>query len=141
MYADDATVAAILEMEGDVLVDYFGTWSGQTQVAEFTWRTDCANGALIQRQQFGALHVAHAGSDAEVAVELPPIEHFVDDTRAMLAHVARQLLDGVARPVPSGIDHLKTMALTCACDESSTTGRPVVMRAFYEQHRVPAQWR
>lgn len=140
MYRDDATVVTMLEMTGDILVNYFGTWSGQTGVNEFTWRTDCEHGSLIQRHQFADLSVIEKGSNEEKLVDIPPMEYFVDDTRAMLAHIARQLLDGVDRPVPSGIDHLKTMALTVACEESDKSGQPVVMREFYERHNVPAHW-
>ncbi len=141
MYQDDATVAAMLEMTGDLLVNYFGTWSGQTKVSEFLWRTDCASGALLQHQQFSDLRVASPDERGERRIELPPIENFVDDTRAMLNHIARQLIENVARPDPSGIDHLKTMALTAACEESDMTGQPVVMRDFYERHNVPEEWR
>lgn len=141
MYRDDATVVATLEMTGDLLVNYFGTWSGQTKVSEFLWRTDCSSGALLQHQQFGDLRVAGTDENDERPIELPPIENFVDDTRAMLNHIARQLIENVARPDPSGIDHLKTMALTAACEESDMTGQPVVMRDFYERHNVPEEWR
>jgi predicted dehydrogenase len=134
MYADDATVAAMLEMTGGLLVNYFGTWSGQTKAQEFLWRTDCANGALLQYEQFADLRVVRPGSDVQTPIDLPPIENFVDDTRAMLADIARQLLAGVERPHPSGVDHLKTMALTVACDESNVTGKPVEMAEFYARH-------
>ena len=73
----------------------------------------------------------------QTPIELPPIENFVDDTRAMLADVSRQMLAGVARPHPSGIDHLKTMALTVACDESNVSGRPVELAEFYDRHGMP----
>jgi predicted dehydrogenase len=141
LYADDATVTAILDMTDGLLVNYFGTWSGQTKVNEFLWRTDCAEGSLLQYQQFSDLRMAKRDSREEVRIDLPTIENFVDDTRAMLADVARQLLSGVAQPHPSGIDQLKTMALTVACEESAVTGRPVEMAEFYDRHQVPAAWR
>ena len=140
MYADDATVTTLLEMTGDILVDYFGTWSGSTKVNQFLWRTDCAEGSLFQHQQFSDLRVARADDSEPVLVETPEIENFVDDTRAMLSHIAQQLLDGVALPVPSGRDHLKTMALTAACEEADVSGQPVEMTEFYARHNVPEHW-
>jgi predicted dehydrogenase len=140
MYRDDATVVATLEMTGDLLVNYFGTWSGQTKVQEFLWRTDCASGAVLQHQQFGDLRVAIGDEKEGRHIELPPIENFVDDTRAMLKHIAEQVLDDVTAPIPSGIDHLKTMALTVACEESNDTNKPIEMAEFYARHNVPAEW-
>lgn len=141
MYADDATVAALIEMDNGMLVDYFGTWAGQTLRHEFAWRTDCERGALVQRDQFSDLHLIRPDSDVEELVPTPEIENFVDDTRAMLNHIALQLLDGVERPHPSGLDHLRTMALTVACDESNVSGEPVMMSDFYDRHGVPEAWR
>jgi hypothetical protein len=110
-------------------------------VQEFLWRTDCERGSLLQHQQFADLRVARPDSSEETPVELPPIENFVDDTRAMLADIVRQLRAGAARPHPSGVDHLKTMALSAACEESDVTGRPVEMAEFYARHNVPERWR
>jgi predicted dehydrogenase len=145
MYRDDATVAATLEMRaaGDdrtLLVNYFGTWMGRSQVNEFEWRTDCELGALLQLEQFSKLHIAYPGDLQPRPIELPEVEPFVDDTRALLADVCRQLRAGIVRPHPSGLDHLKTMALTTACEESSTSGRPVEMAGFYRRHGVPQRW-
>jgi predicted dehydrogenase len=141
MYRDDATVAALLELEGDLLVDYFGTWSGQTKVNEFLWRTDCQNGALFQHEMFADLRIARGTSATEVQkLELPEQERLVDDARVMLRDVVAQLRDGHLRPHPSGVDHLKTFGLIAACEESDTTGQPVVMREFFERHSVPAEW-
>jgi predicted dehydrogenase len=142
MYQDDATVTAILELTGGVLVDYFGTWSGQTKVDQFLWRTDCDAGALFQYGLFSDLRVVRgAASDRMEEVPLPPQERQIDDTRAMLSHVLVQLLDGALHPEPSALDHLKTFAATCACEESSDTGRPIEIAEFLDRHGVPAAWR
>jgi hypothetical protein len=93
-----------------------------------------------QHHQFSDLRLARPGSKEEVVVELPPIEHFVDDTRAMLADIVRQLREGVDVPHPSGVDHLRTMALTAACEESHIGGQPIEMAEFYTRHQVPARW-
>ena len=125
-------------MTGDLLVSYFGTWQGQTQMNEFSWRTDCTKGALLQREQFSDLTIIHRTQREPRPVPLPEQERLVDDTRLMLTDVAEQLLAGVAVPEPSGIDHIKTFALVAACEASSVSGRPVVMAEFYEEHGVPA---
>ena len=139
-YQHEATVSAMLEMSGDLLVDYFGTWSGQTKVQEFIWRTDCQHGSLLQQHQFGELFVARSDDHELEKIDLPSMEYFVDDTRALFKHITEQLLDGIAQPIPSGIDHLKTMALTVACEESNDTGKPIEMTEFYTRHDVPAEW-
>lgn len=141
MYRSNATVAALFEMTGDLLVDYFGTWSGQTKVNGFLWRTDCSNGSLFQHEMFSDLRIAR-GIDATTVepLNLPEQERLVDDARLMLPHVVAQLRQGKLRPHPSGIEHLKTFGAIAACEESSRTGRPVVMREFFEQHNVPEAW-
>ncbi len=145
MYRDDATVAALLEMtspasDRTILVDYFGTWMGRSQTNEFHWRTDCDVGALLQLEQFSRLHVAYPGDLEPRPVDLPEIEAFVDDARGLLADVCLQIADGIANPHPSGVDHMRTMALTVACEESSVTGQPVEMAEFYRRHGVPERW-
>jgi predicted dehydrogenase len=140
-YRDDATVAALLEMEGDLLVDYFGTWQGQTKVNEFMWRTDCSGGALFQHEMFADLRIARGTGATQVErIDLPEQEQLVDDARLMLTDVVTQLQAGSRRPHPSGVDHLKTFALVAACEESDVTGQPVVMQEFYERHGMPPEW-
>jgi hypothetical protein len=123
-----------------LLVSYFGTWQGQTQMNEFSWRTDCTKGALLQREQFSDLNIIQPYEREPRPVSLPEQERLIDDTRLMLTDVAEQLLAGVAVPEPSGIDHIKTFALVAACEASSVSGRPVVMAEFYEEHGVPQRW-
>ena len=141
MYRDDATVVATLEMTGGLLVNYFGTWSGQTQANQFLWRTDCADGSLFQYDLFADLRITRGRATAAITpIPLPPQEPLVDDARLMLTHVVQQLLAGELHPVPSGIDHLKTFGLIAACEESHETGRPVTMADFYARHHVPTHW-
>jgi predicted dehydrogenase len=141
MYQDDSTVAAVLEMARGLLVHYSGTWSAQTKMDEFLWRTDCDQGALFQRAMFSDLRIAR-GRDAETVetIPLPAQEPLVDDARLLLTDVARQVLAGNLRPHPSGIDHLKTFGVIAACEESHLTGRRIEMREFLECHAVPQQW-
>jgi predicted dehydrogenase len=140
MYEDDASVFALLEMEGGLLVNYFGTWSGETKQRWFSWRTDCPEGAVWQREMFRDLAIVRKGSDTPEPVDLPEQESLVDDARAMFTDICDQLLAGVDEPVPSGRDHIKTLALTVACEESSKTHAVVEMAEFYARHGIPAEW-
>lgn len=140
MYADDASVFALLEMEGGLLVNYFGTWSGETKQRWFSWRTDCPEGAVWQREMFRDLAIVRKGSDTPEPVELPEQESLVDDARAMFTDICEQLLAGVEEPGPSGRDHIKTLALTAACEESSKTHAVVEMAEYYARHGIPAEW-
>ncbi len=141
MYRDDATVAAVLELTGGILVSYIGTWSAQTRMTEFVWRTDCEGGALLQRQMFSDLFIAR-GRDADAAepVPLPWQEPLVDDARQLLTDVVEQILAGSLHPHPSGVDHLRTLGVIAACEESDRTGRSVAMDELYARHNVPARW-
>src|SRR4051812_15501565 len=81
-YRDDATVVATLEMTGNLLVNYFGTWSGQTKVNQFLWRTDCTEGTLFQHDLFADLRMTRGReSETVTAIPLPAQERLVDDTR------------------------------------------------------------
>ncbi len=141
MYQDDATVVATLEMTDGLLVNYFGTWAGQTKVNQFLWRTDCTSGTLFQYDLFADLRIAR-GTDTETItpIALPAQEQLVDDARLMLADIVRQLLAGELRPHPAGVDHLKTFGVIAACEESNRTGQPVEMAEFYLRHAVPTAW-
>ncbi len=43
-------------------------------------------------------------------------------------------------PHPSGVDHMKTMALTVACEEAHVAGTVIEMADFYRRHQVPERW-
>jgi predicted dehydrogenase len=140
MYADDANVFALIEMTNGIVVNYFGTWSGTTKLRTFEWRTDCSEGAVIQRDFFKDLVIVAKDSAEPCPIELIAQEDYVDDTRAMFRHIVRQILDGVPEPTPSGRDHLMTMALTVACEESARNHSVVEMTDFYRRHEVPQEW-
>ena len=73
MYQDHSTVAAVFEMARGLLVHYLGTWSAQTKMDEFLWRTDCDQGALFQRALFSDLRIARGrGATAAEPVPLRP---------------------------------------------------------------------
>ncbi len=142
MYEGDSTVIAALSMTGGIEVGVFGTWSGQTRSDYFLWRTDCDDGALLQRQITSDLSVVR-GAESSVAspIALPEQEHLVDDARLLFADVLGQLLAGVRQPHPSARDHIRTFAVVVAMEESHTRGTAVEMADFYERHAVPHEWR
>ncbi len=142
MYEGDSTVIAALSMTGGLEVGIFGTWSGQTRADHFLWRTDCDDGALIQRQITSGLSVVMgADSSVETPVALQEQEHLVDDARLLFADVLEQLAAGNRRPHPSARDHMRTFAVIAAMEESHDKGVAVDLADFYERHAVPHEWR
>ncbi len=137
-YSHDATAMILLEMESGMLVDYCGTWMGQSLVREFQWRTDCAEGALLQTDIYSELFMARAGEDAWQPVDVVPDVAYIDDTHALLKGVINDLANGRA-PQPSAADNLRTVALVFACIESSATGEKIVMDEFYRKHGLTEQ--
>ena len=132
MYADDANVHALLDLQGDIAVNYFGTWCGGWNTPGFEWRSDCEGGVIVQRELFSELAFARTADPALTPVELSPAEAFYDDTALLLAAFLEALELGTAPPC-DGVDHLRTLALCFAGIESSTTGRAVNMQEFYQQ--------
>ena len=141
-YRDDATVMARFEMTGELPVNYFGTWAGHTKVDQFLWRTDCDDGALFQYEFFEDLRIVR-GSEGDTVeqVPLPKQELLVDDTRAMVSQYLRELSEGNLNPEPQAREHLKTFGIIAACEESNSSGRPVEMAEFFDEHHVPPEWR
>ncbi|MEE8157867.1 MAG: hypothetical protein V3T78_00670, partial [Dehalococcoidia bacterium] len=142
MYRDDATVTAIFDMTAGFQVNYFGTWSGQTKLDQFLWRTDCDDGALFQYALFSDLRIIRGSeSDKMEEIPLPAQEQLVDDARVMLDQILGQLSEGSLHPEPTAFDHLKTFGIIAACEESNDTGRPVEMDEFFDSHNLPSAWR
>jgi predicted dehydrogenase len=133
-YVGDATATAVLELENGMLVNYLGTWMGQSLVREYDWRTDCTKGTLFQRSMFSDLYIARAGSDTLEPVQIEKDQPFIDDTRKLLREFITSL-DSI-EPHQGGKDNLKSMAATCACIESAQTGMQIEMVDFYRKHGV-----
>ena len=129
MYAHDSNVSCLLRLAGGLEVNYLGTWTGGWNELRFEWRTDCAEGVIIQRQLFSDLAVARTADSTLTPVELAPCEPFYDDSAALLRAFVAHVRDGA--PVEcSGADHLLTLALCFAAIESSETGHAVNMAEF-----------
>lgn len=130
MYAGDANVAALITLQtrdGRTLrVNYQGTWQANWAQPYFEWRTECAAGVIIQRDQFGNLGYAHRDDPQLTLVDLPPHELWISETSDLLAAFVDTVVHG--RPLAcSGHDHLMSLAMVEACARASQTGQPVAI--------------
>ncbi|MGQ0549183.1 MAG: Gfo/Idh/MocA family oxidoreductase, partial [Armatimonadota bacterium] len=128
-FRGDACAAALIRFTGGLIAVYHGTWVSGSDTLAFRWRTDFERGVIIQRELFGDL-TEGAISDTQLkVVPLPAFEPFTDDSAALLEDVIAALK--ADRPFAcSGHDHLRTLALTLACVESSRTGKPVALEQY-----------
>ena len=124
MYADDANVSAVFEFDNGLVANYQGTWQSNSSVHGFEWRHECANGIIVQRNEYGQLAFAKRADLAPTQVELPPYEQWINDAASLLrAFVAA--CRGEAPLQCSGRDHLKSLRMVQACVTSSQTGQAV----------------
>jgi len=135
MYAHDSNVHCLLTLEDGLEVNYLGTWTGGWDALQFEWRTDCADGVIVQRQLFEDLAVARMTEPELAPVSLPPCEAFYDDTDALLTSFMAHVVDGTLLEC-GGQDHLYTLALCFAAIESSQQGVAVQMNEFYQRHNI-----
>jgi predicted dehydrogenase len=129
MYAHDANVSCLLTLADGMTVDYLGTWAGGWNELQFQWRTDCAEGVIVQQELFSGLATARTGDAALTPVALPECRAFVDDTRALLDAFIAAVRQGAAPPC-SGRDHLRTLALCFAAIEAAKSGQRVALDAY-----------
>jgi predicted dehydrogenase len=130
MYAHDANIACLIGFEGGLEAVYHGTWTGGWNGMRFEWRTDCADGVIIQRELHDDLATARTGDAELTPVPLAPCRAFIDDTRALLDDFLAAVSAGAAPPC-DGVDHLRSLALCFAGIEASRTGRTIAMRDFH----------
>lgn len=139
VYRDDSCVAALLEFEGGLMVDYLGTWTSGTNRIAFDWRIDFEQGVASQTDQFGSLSIARLDPFAAVSgplfnksaepprrVRLPPVAPFRTETLDLLEHAVRAAR-GDEVPGPTAVDHLSTLVALDAIVASSRTGTRVVV--------------
>lgn len=131
MYASDANVAALITLQTrdgrSLLVNYQGTWQSNWAQPNFEWRTECRDGVIIQRDQFGSLGYARRDDPQLTTVDLPPHELWITETSGLLA----AFVDAVAHGRPlecSGHDHVMSLAMVEACALASQTGQPVMIQ-------------
>ena len=118
MYQHDSNVAALFEFDGGIRINYQGCWQGNSALAGFEWRSDCSNGIITQREQFGDLYYALRDDVELTPVKLPPHERWISETRALFDVFVAHALDG-AKLECSGRDHLLSLAMLEACIRSS----------------------
>jgi len=124
MYAHDANVAALIRFDNGVIVNYQGTWQSNWSQLGFEWRTECAQGIVSQKEQFGGLHFARRADPALTAVQLPPYEQWINDATALLASFVAALRG--QKPLEcSGRDHLKSLRMVQATILASQTGEAI----------------
>jgi predicted dehydrogenase len=137
VYRDDSCVAALLEFEGGLIVDYLGTWTSGTNRLAFEWRTDFEHGVASQGDQFDELSIARIDPAVAVSgplfnksaetprrVRLPAVAPFRTETLDLLEHAVRASR-GDEAPGPTATDHLRTLVALDAIVESSRTGARV----------------
>jgi predicted dehydrogenase len=132
MYAHDANVACLIGFEGGLEAVYHGTWTGGWNELKFEWRTDCADGVILQRQLFSDLATARTGDAAPTPMELPEARAFVDDSSALLSAFIAAVRSGAPAPC-DGRDHLRSLALCFAAIEAAETGRTVSIPEFHRR--------
>ena len=125
-YAHDTNVAALFTFDGGMVVNYQGTWQGNWNTPQFEWRTDCDQGIISQRDQFGDLRYARRDDPALTQVDLPPHETWITETMALLDAFVESVVDGAPLPC-SGRDHLRSLAMVEACIRSSREGRAIAV--------------
>lgn len=138
MYANQATVNTIFEMERGMLVNYWGSWSSSHGYFDFQWRTDFAKGAIIQKQLFSDVYVGKPDSEKleRMPIDIKPEDVMVSDARILLDKFVnrKQLTD--LRGIPDIYDNLLTLALVFATIESDRDSKAIYMDEFYKREGI-----
>lgn len=135
MYESDANVAALFTFENGMVVNYQGTWQSGWAEPGFEWRTDCTNGVISQKHQFGDLYYAQKNDPQLTPVDLPPHEQWITETQGLLDAFVDSVVDG--QPLQcSGRDHLISLAMVQACNLSSRENRCVTIDSVLPQKSV-----
>lgn len=130
MYASDANVAALITFDGGMIANYQGTWQSGWAEPGFEWRTDCTDGVISQRHQFGDLFYARKHQPQLTPVTLPPHEQWITETAGLLDAFLDTVLDGRSLQC-SGRDHLWSLAMVEACAVSSREARSVLVTSIF----------
>lgn len=123
-YASDANVAALFTFANGMVINYQGTWQSGWAEPAFEWRSDCTNGVISQRHQFGDLFYARRFDTELTPVRLPAHEQWITETAGLLEDFVGTVLDDAPLHC-SGRDHLTSLAMVQACALSSREERCV----------------
>jgi predicted dehydrogenase len=138
MYRDAANVAALFTFDSGIksgnnggnntgmVVNYQGTWQANWAEPHFEWRTECTEGIITQRHQFGELSYARRADATLTSVGLPPHELWVTETLGLWEAFLATALDGAPLQC-SGLDHLVSLAMVAACALSGERGETVTL--------------
>jgi predicted dehydrogenase len=138
MYGSDTNVSAIFSFARGRTVNYQGTWQSSHVTPGFEWRSECSEGVVIQRDQFGDLHWARRDVAELTEVALAPHETWVTDTAGVLAAFVAHLQEGAPLEC-SGADHLRSLAMVEACVRSAATGDAVSVPALLAEVGASAE--
>jgi predicted dehydrogenase len=133
MYAHDANVHCMLQLEGGIEVNYFGTWAGAWKTPDFEWRIDCENGVLVQRELHSDLTFAMADDPELQPIPLEQAEPYYDDSVLLLRDFVVAVKNSTPPPC-DGDDHLRSLSLCFASIESAERSTVVQMGDFYARH-------
>jgi predicted dehydrogenase len=133
MYASDANVAALFTFDGGMVVNYLGTWQSGWAEPRFEWRTDCTDGIVTQRDQFGELSYATRFQKELTPLELPPHELWITETHGLLDAFLNTLLENSPLQC-SGRDHLISLAMVQACALASHEHRTLQIASLLSQN-------
>ena len=114
MYGGDSNVAALFRFDGGLVVNYQGTWQANWKTPHFEWRSECTEGIISQRDQFGDLYYARRDDAALTPVPLPPHETWITETAGLFDSFVRAVVDGAPLEC-SGRDHLVSLAMVESC--------------------------
>jgi len=129
MYDDDTNVSAIFQFDDGMTVNYQGTWQSNWAVPGFEWRTDCTDGIITQRDQFGDLYYAQRDDETLTPVVLPTHERWISDTTGLFSAFLAHVLDGESLQC-SGRDHLMSLAMLEACIQSSRQNKAIHVQSL-----------
>lgn len=113
MYAGDANVSALIAFENGLTVNYQGTWQSGHLPMNFSWRTDCSEGVVVQREMFGDLAVARRMESEMTPVPLPKNTPWISDATELL-----KMFVATCRGSPpecTGRDHLQSLQMLQGC--------------------------
>ena len=113
MYDGHANVAALFGFHGGFRVTYQGTWAAGIDRLDFDWRTDCADGIVVQREMFGDLAAGHRHDAALTPIPLPEHVAWISDATELLAMFVATCRG--AAPECTGRDHLQSLYMLEAC--------------------------
>lgn len=124
-YKGAAVVSAIIEMENDIWLNYYGSFVSQTSF--YNWRIECSQGAIGLEN--GSLYTLAPKSADRRTIN---IESFSQSVEVQMLNMFCEAIKNGVEPETSGKDNLKSLAMVFACIKSSEMGRKVNLSEVLE---------